>query len=212
MSADASFTTAGKSIAQFMKSLDGKGQFNITEGRYDGLDLDQIFRSGQVQSGTTLFDEALASYVINAGSLSNSDLLVTIPDGELRGEGTTNLGSQALDYLLTLKSLNARDGKGLAIPVRLKGPWSNLKITPDLEAALQQNLEHEIKDAEKKLTDRAKEEAAKKLGTTLEDDQSLEDALKEKAKQALQEKVEEQLKGKIEQELSNGLKNLFGGN
>ena len=39
MSADASFTTAGKSIAQFMKSLDGKGQFNITEGRYDGLDL-----------------------------------------------------------------------------------------------------------------------------------------------------------------------------
>ena len=106
MSADASFTTAGKSIAQFMKSLDGKGQFNITEGRYDGLDLDQIFRSGQVQSGTTLFDEALASYVINAGTLSNSDLLVTIPDGELRGEGTINLGSQALDYLLTPKSLN----------------------------------------------------------------------------------------------------------
>ena len=117
-----------------------------------------------------------------------------------------------MDYLLTPKSLNARDGKGLAIPVRLKGPWSNLKITPDLEAALQQNLEHEIKDAEKKLTDRAKEEAAKKLGIILEDDQSLEDALKEKAKQALQEKVEEQLKGKIEQELSNGLKNLFGGN
>jgi AsmA protein len=106
---------------------------------------------------------------------------------------------------VTPKSLKAGNFKGFAVPVRLKGSWDNIQILPDLEAAVEKNLEKELKAAEEKIkkdvkdrinkeTEKAKKDAAKKLGVDVENTKSIEDALKMKAKD----------------ELAKGLKNLLG--
>ncbi|MBL6778366.1 MAG: AsmA family protein [Rhodobacteraceae bacterium] len=199
------FSASGNSMAALMGSLGGKGQLSIDQGRYTGIDLDKILRSGDLKTGTTLFDRASASYSMLKGVLTNDDFLLSLPDGEVRGAGTVNIGDRSLDYLVTPKSLKAGNFKGFAVPVLLKGSWDNIQILPDLEAAVEKNLEKELKAAEEKIkkdvkdrinkeTEKAKKDAAKKLGVDVENTKSIEDALKMKAKD----------------ELAKGLKNLLG--
>ncbi len=199
------FSASGNSMAALMGSLGGEGQLSMDQGRYTGIDLDKILRSGDLKTGTTLFDRASASYSMVKGVLTNDDFLLSLPDGEMRGAGTVNIGDRSLDYLMTQKSLKAGNSKGFAVPVRLKGSWDNIQILPDLEAAVEKNLEKELKAAEEKIkkdvkdrinkeTEKAKKDAAKKLGVDVENTKSIEDALKMKAKD----------------ELAKGLKNLLG--
>ena len=194
--AEISFLGSGSNVDAIMRSLSGNGALRLGQGTIQGLDLNTLMGSGNGSGGTTVFDSLGATFTINAGNLRNDDLLFVLPNYEARGKGRVGLGAQEIDYLFTPAALRANSGKGIAIPVSIKGPWSNPRIQPDLEAAINLNLAEEkakLKEKAKALEDdtkaRAQEKLEKELGVATEDGQSVEDAVKKK--------LEDKLKGEL---------------
>lgn len=184
------FLGSGNSLNSIMNSLRGDGQVSVGRGTISGIDLDQLFR-GTPGGGTTVFDSMAASWTISDGLLTNNDLLMDLPNVQAKGAGTIGLGPQNIDYTFTPQLKNNTD-TGLAVPVRVKGPWADPKIWPDLEAIVKQNFQEE----QKQLEEKAKQAVADKLGVTAEEGQSLEDAAKKK----------------LEEEVGNQLLKLLGQN
>jgi len=194
--AEISFLGSGSNVDAIMRSLSGNGALRLGQGTIQGLDLNTLMGSGNGSGGTTVFDSLGATFTINAGNLRNDDLLFVLPNYEARGKGRVGMGAQEIDYLFTPAALRANSGKGIAIPVSIKGPWSNPRIQPDLEAAINLNLAEEkakLKEKAKALEDdtkaRAQEKLEKELGVSTEDGQSVEDAVKKK--------LEDKLKGEL---------------
>lgn len=171
-----SFLGSGASMHAIMNSLSGKGSLDIGRGTFEGINLDQLLRSGDVGSGTTIFDDLKATWTISGGVLTNRDLSFQLKNYEASGEGTVGLGTQTLDYTFTPVDLRADSGQGLAIPVRFVGPWSNISIRPDVEGALQGKIDEKKEVLEQK----AREKLSDKLGVKPSEGQSTEDAVKEK--------------------------------
>ena len=171
-----SFLGSGQSVYAIMNSLSGKGSLDIGQGTFEGINLDQLLRSGDVGSGTTIFDNLKATWTISNGVLSNRDLVFRLKNYKASGKGTVGLGTQTLDYTFTPVDLRADSGQGLAIPVRLVGPWSNISIRPDVEGALQGKMDEQKEVLERK----AREKLSDKLGIKPSEGQSTEDAVKDK--------------------------------
>ncbi len=192
--AQVEFLGSGASQAAILQSLSGQGSLAIERGVISGLDLDDLMSTGTGSGGTTVFDSLSASFTIQAGTLRNDDLAMTLPNYRADGTGRIGLGARDIDYTLTPVALRARGGAGLAIPIRITGPWANPRLRPDLDAAL---------------------DAAAGVDR---------DGLKQQAKEALRQKLsdqlnlapddprdpEEVLKDKLEDEAKKGLLKLLG--
>ncbi|MDR9394836.1 MAG: AsmA family protein [Roseovarius sp.] len=174
------FLGVGQSVHAIMNSLSGEGRLSTGRGVISGIDLDRLMRSGDATGGTTVFDSLSASFTMQDGDLRNDDLRLDLPLARAEGEGRIGLGARDIDYWITPVLLEGENRKGLAIPVRIRGPWSGPRILPDLGKAIDLNFEEE----KEQLKDRAREEinraVEKELGVTVEEGQSVEDALKKK--------------------------------
>jgi AsmA protein len=170
------FLGVGNSVDAIMKSLSGDGRFETGRGVISGIDLDRLMRAGDVTGGTTIFDAMNASFTMNKGNLFNDDLVMRLPLIRAEGKGRIGLGARDIDYLFTPVLLEGETSQGLAIPVRIRGPWENPRIVPDLEKAIDMNLKEERKKAEERL----EREVQERLNITPEEGQSLEDAAKDK--------------------------------
>lgn len=175
-----SFLGSGSSVDAIMKSLSGDGGLTIGQGTIQGINLDSLMRSGDLGEGTTIFDALSATWTIAGGVLSNRDLLLELKNYRASGEGNVGLGAQTIDYRFTPVALRANSGQGLAIPVILKGPWSDVSIRPDLEAVYKAKLDEEKEALEQKAKDKLNEKINKELGIAPSDGQSTEDAIKDK--------------------------------
>jgi len=188
-SARVKFLAAGQSVAGIMNSLSGDGAIETGKGTIDGIDLDRLFRGGDPTGGTTIFDATNATFTMTDGNLRNEDLLMRLAGIEARGEGRIGLGPQDIDYLFTPVSLTARDGRGLALPVLIRGPWAGPKISVDLEKAIELNAAEERKALETQVREKVKSKVEQELGITQQDGESAEDAVKrtieEEAKKGL---------------------------
>ncbi len=202
--AQVKFLGVGQTMDAIMRSLSGSGSLSTGRGVIEGFDLDKLMRAGNLSGGTTVFDSLTASFTMDKGQVLNDDLLLSLPRASAEGEGRIGLGARDIDYLFTPKLLEGENRRGLAIPVRIRGPWANPRIIPDLERAIDLNLQKEkeeleqrVKEERDKLEENAREELAKRvekeLGVTTEEGQSIEDALKDT----------------LEKELGEGLLKLF---
>lgn len=187
------FLGVGNSIDAILRSLKGSGQLSTGRGVIDGIDLDRLMRGDMTTGGTTVFDTMGASFAMASGVLTNKDLSLKTPIAKATGQGQVDIGQQSLDYTITPISITARDGRGLAVPVRVRGAWSNPKISIDLERAVKQNFQEELDRAEDRARQRVEDEVGKALDVEREEGQSLEDAVK----------------NKLEDELQKGLQGLF---
>lgn len=197
---DLNFLGVGNSLHAIMNSLSGDGAIRTGRGVISGFDLDRLMRSGDGTGGTTVFDSLGATFTMTEGNLLNDDLLMQLPLAKAEGEGRIGLGAQDIDYLFTPVLLEGENRRGLAIPVRIRGPWSNPRITPDLEKAIDLNLKEEkekleqrVREERKELEAKAEEEVnrtlQKELGVEREEGQSVEDAVKDRAEDALKEEL-----------------------
>ena len=187
--AEVSFLGSGASLDAIMRSLSGSGAVNVGRGHIEGIDLDALMGNFDVEGGTTVFDSLAATFDMDQGVLRNDDLLMQLPNFTATGTGQVGLGAQTLDYTVTPKALRVNGDRGLAIPVRIFGPWAAPQIKPDLQAALDMNFAKEKEQARQKLNEKLEEE----LGVSRQDGQSVEDAGKQK----------------VEDELRRGLFKLF---
>ncbi len=184
-----SFLGSGRSVHAIMNSLSGNGSLKTGRGVISGIDLDRLMRSGDMSGGTTVFDEMSANYTMDKGNLFNTDLLMNLPLAKATGQGRVGLGARDIDYLFTPVLLEGENRRGLAIPVRIRGPWANPRIAPDLEKAIDMNLKEERKKLETKAKKEINRAVEKKLGVTVEEGQSVEDAVREKLEDKAKRKL-----------------------
>jgi AsmA protein len=190
------FLASGGTMDALMKSLSGEGAMNVGSGEILGLDIAGMIRnldaSFQGEGSKTVFDDMTASFTIAGGVLTNNDLNFVSPLLTAKGEGQLNIGAQTINYRLDPTALAAQLDSGIRVPVLITGPWSDIKYRPDLKALIDTELEAEkakLKEAAKAKEAELKAKAAEKLGVTVEEGQSTEDAIKDnledKAKNAL---------------------------
>ncbi|MEP1199333.1 AsmA family protein [Tateyamaria sp.] len=190
--AEMSFLGSGQTVDAIMKSLSGNGSIQFGQGTIIGIDLDRLMRSGAAGAGTTVFDSLGASWTIDGGVMRNEDLLLSLSNYEARGKGQIGLGEQTIDYIFTPVALRANEGNGIAIPVRMVGPWADISIRPDFEAAIDLNFSAEKERLEQQAEDAVRSKVADELNVT-DEGQDLEDAAKQK----------------LEDELKKGMLKLF---
>lgn len=188
------FLMVGNDMDALMRSLDGSGQISFGQGAILGLDIWGMIRnldtSFQGEGQRTVYDSIGASFTIADGLLTNDDLLMAAPLGELTGSGSVNIGEQLLNYTVIPRVLHGggSDG-GLRVPLRISGYWGDPNYSLDLEALAAEELEEQI-DA---LEERATGAAAEALGIEVQEGQSLEEAATESLEERLREEAAQQL-------------------
>ena len=183
--AEVSFLGVGQTVDAIMRSLSGSGAVNVGRGSIEGIDLDALLGSYDVKGGTTVFDSLGARFVMDKGVMRNDDLLLLLPNFNATGLGQIDLGAQTLDYTVTPKALRVNGGRGLAVPVRIVGPWADPQIKPDLQAAIDLNFAEE----KAKVEDTVKQKLADELNVSPLEGQSIEDAVKDKVEDKLKKRL-----------------------
>jgi AsmA protein len=124
----------GKSEREIIAELHGKGSFSLGDGSIKGIDLVAMAKNaagafaGGAQSGQqTRFGSLSGSYTIANGVVHNNDLRLVSAQVPMTGAGIVDLPHQSVDYKVTPRLAGA-----VAVPVVVKGPWSDLAYAPDL--------------------------------------------------------------------------------
>jgi AsmA protein len=161
--------TRGVSQKDFISALAGTLGFKFTDGAIKGVNIAAMVRGAQDlingdASGLNLakgFDEAEqtdfselgGTLVFTKGVGRNDDLAMASPLLRISGKGKVDLPKAKIDYGLTARLVSTIEGqaatgkaKGVAIPVRIKGPFHNVKIKPDVSEAAEEKIKDTIKD------------------------------------------------------------------
>lgn len=185
---------SGNTPDALMRSLSGEAAINAGPGVINGIDLAAAI-TGKADGGTTVFQTLTGNFAIQSGVLTGDDLLLALPAGlSANGKGRVDLGEQSMDYLISVIAAQARDGRGLSFPVRIKGPWDALAIRVDAGEAINQNLQEEKEKLEQKAKDAVTDAISKELDVQVKDGETVEDAVKKK----------------IEDEAAKGILKLLG--
>jgi AsmA protein len=144
--------SSGNSQRAIMSNLDGTVFAVFQNGAIRGLNVAQMIRSltsGTLsgwQAGkeqTTDLSQLSASFGIEKGQATSSDLNLVGPLVKMTGAGTIDLGAKTLAFRVEPKLVMTTEGQGrttdpvgLGIPVVIDGPWAAPRIYPDMAGIL----------------------------------------------------------------------------
>lgn len=196
-------STNGSSQAAWVENLNGNVAVNMTGGSILGVDLNVIANSGislvdRLQSGkglatslgpsfSTLTTNAVSEDAKTQFDLANVNIALTngvsnFGQAQLSSDtfrasvsGGANLPQQSVDVsiLLSAKAPEATGYRELKAPVKISGTFSDPKISVDTSPIVQE------------LTRGAARDALGKVGINVDDDKSIEDTLRDKARSEL---------------------------
>lgn len=191
-SASLQFLGVGNDMATIMSGLDGEGDLSFGAGAIEGLDLAGMIRtldaSYRGAGARTVYDQIAGNFTIADGVVSNDDLRLDAPWGEVTGAGTVSLGPRTLSYRLVPGFLEGGDGAAIRVPILISGTWAEPAIRPDLEYLAEQELAAERERLEAEARTRANE----LLGTEFDADTTQDDA-RDEIERRLREEAEQQL-------------------
>ena len=210
---NADIKTQGLTTKQLMAALQGTVDFEFANGALKGFNLAEYARQGKAlvkgQSYTpshelkqTDFTELTGKAVIKNGVVDNTELKGKSPIFRIDGHGEVDLIKEHIDYLLTSYVVGTSKGqggadlgdlKGLPIPVRIKGSYTQLEYDFD-EVAFRKAVADQFKDQLKAKEQELKQELeAKKQAEIEKQKQKLKEELKQE-EDKLKKKLEEKLK------------------
>jgi AsmA protein len=184
-------TAAGASVEQMKKSLAGSAKLALRDGAIKGINLAEkvrqakaAFSGGDSARGEsaadntqkTDFSELTASFAIKGGVAHNQDLDVKSPLFRIGGAGDVDIGNSRLDYttkasvVATTKGQGGEDLeklRGLTVPVRLHGPFADLKYDVDYRGAAQDALKSRAGEKIKERVEERKDKLEERLGDRL---------------------------------------------
>ncbi|MBF9060403.1 AsmA family protein [Rhodobacterales bacterium HKCCSP123] len=206
-SASLQFLGVGNDMATIMSGLEGEGDLSFGAGAIEGLDLAGMIRTldpgFRGEGARTVYDQLAGNFTIVDGVLSNDDLRLDAPWGEVTGEGVVSLGEQTLNYRLTPGFIEGEAGARIRVPILVSGSWARPSIRPDLEYLAEQELAVERARLEAEARARLEAEAERleaeaigrvneALGTEF-DAETTEAEAREAIEQRLREQAEQQL-------------------
>lgn len=146
-------TTSGKSEAELVQALNGATKFAFNNGAIRGINIAKSMRaltSGALSGWNTAptektdFSAFTASFNVQNGIASNSDLTLVGPLVRVTGEGSVDLPAQTLKYRVNPKIVASLEGQGgaqdlagFAVPVIIDGNWAKPRIYPDIKGFLE---------------------------------------------------------------------------
>jgi AsmA protein len=140
--------SAGNSQRAIIGNLNGTVFANFQDGAISGLNLAKMIRS--LTSGTltgwqetrdesTDLSQLSASFRVDKGQATTSDLNLVGPLVRMTGGGTIDLPAKTLAFRVEPKLVMTTEGQGrtsdpvgLGIPVVIDGPWAEPRIYPDV--------------------------------------------------------------------------------
>jgi AsmA protein len=181
--ANAALTGTGNTDAAILKSLAGKLDFDVREGAIAGVDVWYELRRAvalfkrtappAAPSGPpkTPFKALKGSARLDAGLMTNDDLVADMEYLKANGKGTIDIGQGTIDYRLVAQVYKVPPegaGSELAdlkgeIPITITGPLADMKIRPDVAGIAKARVKEEVD----KKKEEVKEELKKKLGDKL---------------------------------------------
>jgi AsmA protein len=142
----------GQSQEAIMSNLSGNATANFQDGAIRGLNVAQMIRSltsgtlsgwQESREQTTDLTQLSASFHIEKGQATTSDLNLVGPLVKMTGAGTIDLGAKTLALRVEPKLVMTTQGQGRAsdpvgfgIPVVIVGPWASPQIYPDVAGIL----------------------------------------------------------------------------
>jgi AsmA protein len=182
--AQAKLTGNGATVLQIKQTLSGNGNFSFTDGAVKGINIAESIRKAKATlKGETLpasdaplqtdFSNLSGSFTATDGIIENQDLLAMSPLLRINGAGKIDLPKKGIDYGLKVSIVETSSGqggkaladlKGLTIPVKITGTFSNPKPTVDLASMLKERATDEVKA---KVADKLKDKLGGDLGDLL---------------------------------------------
>jgi AsmA protein len=160
LNGDVNLTTRGEWLSKLKMNSNGTMQLAFLDGALNGFNIRQSIdvakaklRGETPPAEKTLktdFSSLTISGVIKNGVFSSNDLNLQAPLLRVGGEGSADLNSALVDYLVNTKLVGTTAGQeggsaddlaGLSIPVRIKGPFSDPKIDVQLDEMLKAKVD-----------------------------------------------------------------------
>lgn len=169
------FKTQGVSQKQFINALNGQLGFSFADGAVKGANIAAMVRGAEklIKGGSfedvslnqgfdeaqkTDFSELTGEFNFSGGVSNNNKLLLKSPLIRVTGEGAVELPQTNINYRLVTGIVNSIEGQGTSdtstgfkIPIRIKGPFHDVSIKPDLGEAAKDKAKDKIKDKLKNL-------------------------------------------------------------
>ncbi|WP_265949224.1 AsmA family protein [Dechloromonas sp. A34] len=160
-------TTRGDTVSALKRGLAGKAALDLRDGAIKGINVAKLLRSTknllggkQAVSGTadtaekTEFSGMTASFNIDGGVARNNDLSLKSPVVRLAGGGEIDIGHDRIDYLAKVSVDDSMTGpgselaqlKGISVPLRLRGPYSQIAYTLELDKLLVEVAKSQLKE------------------------------------------------------------------
>ena len=172
-------TMQGNTVSAMKKALNGNISLSLVDGAIKGINVAKKLRdaqgmfgkggaSAQTQSANkeekTDFSELKATFKVNNGVAHNDDLSMKSPLLRLAGNGDIDIGNDSMNYVAkatlakTLEGQGGRDNVGgITVPVRVSGPFTNLKYTLDFGAMVSDTVKQKVQtEIKTKLQDQLK--------------------------------------------------------
>jgi AsmA protein len=191
-------TSQGNTITHLKRSLNGDASFDFRDGAVKGFNLAKMIRETKArlkgedmvvlkEPEQTDFSELTGKLVIENGVINNQNLLAKSPYLRVDGSGKAYLLEERLKYSIRPVIVNTPAGqggeslkelKGIPIPVKITGKWSDLNYKIQLSKILKDQQKAKLKKKyEDKIDEKVSEELEEKLPEELQD--KLKDKLKD---------------------------------
>jgi AsmA protein len=145
----------GKNQNELMSNMAGTATFSFRDGQIIGINVADMVRSltkstlsGWQQDAPTAaqgtdLTELNATFQIDKGQATTSDLRLAGPLVRMTGTGSASLPNRTLSFRMEPKLVMTTQGQGgqtdpvgLGVPVVIDGPWANPRIYPDMAGIL----------------------------------------------------------------------------
>ncbi|HCK33441.1 MAG: hypothetical protein CMH32_06585 [Micavibrio sp.] len=164
-------TTSGTTDKALLSNLNGSANANVGSGVISKWELSKrlnqilaIIKSGDISAAATAKDTASDSFeftsvnadmLINSGIVNNEAFTMKSPGMEVLGQGTVDLPNQLVNYRLepTLGEGLLEKSSVRSIPLKISGPFDNLKYSLDVQDAVKQKVKDEVKRGLDKVID-----------------------------------------------------------
>lgn len=169
-------TTQGVSQRDFIARLNGDLDFNFTDGAVKGVNLAAIAKSASnIMQGNlsavsldsdfsnadkTDFAALTGKFILANGVANINSLTLKNPFIRISGTGDINLPATEVNLQIKSKLVASTQGQaadannsGIEIPIKITGPFHDVKIRPDISAGAKDKVKEKVKD---KLKDKLK--------------------------------------------------------
>jgi AsmA protein len=153
-------TARGATVDAFLKTLSGHLDASLADGALEGIDvgyevgraqalIDKSAPPLRANTGRTPFEVFQTSAQIANGVAETHDLNIASSALKVSGQGSANLSSKAIDFML-LAAVATAPARSTDIPLKVTGTYSAPTVRPDIEAVAKDQLKQKLQDVLKK--------------------------------------------------------------